>query len=419
MCGESARIRFSSSCGGRVQSSSRSSGRDLLRVRHALVGLRREAAAPAAPRRAARRRARRPARTPRRRRPPARSGTRCCAAIGPASSSSHELDGSSRPSPSSPAMHRALDRRGAAPARQQRRVHVEPQSAARAGLGDQHTVGDDDDRRPTSGSTSSSRSGWRTGMPEPLRRLLRRRRRELPPAPARTVGPRQQERDVVLRGEPLEHVRSERRRRGDRRAPLSGRRRAAAAASRAPRAAPRRSCGRGSARRRGGRARAATTRAGSSSSSSRTSFALRVPALDRHARRAARPGRRRPAARGSPRRRVSRSSPSVDDDVGLTSATGSSSASGWKTNTRCRTPTCVAASPTPVRVAHQLRHPLDEALRGRRRTPRPRARASAARGPGTGGSARARAAAAPRASASSSSVSGPRRLRPPPRSNVV
>src|SRR5262245_21689984 len=51
--------------------------------------------------------------------------------------------------------------------------------------------------------------------PEPLRRLLGRRRTELSPTTARSVWTREQERDLVSRGQPLEDVSSERRRRRD------------------------------------------------------------------------------------------------------------------------------------------------------------------------------------------------------------
>ena len=54
------------------------------------------------------------------------------------------------------------------------------------------------------------------GNAEAYRHLLRRRRRELAATAARRVGPRQHLRDVVCRGEPLEHVGAERRGRSDR-----------------------------------------------------------------------------------------------------------------------------------------------------------------------------------------------------------
>jgi hypothetical protein len=94
-------------------------------------------------------------------------------------------------------------------------VHVQPQSPLEHGLGDQQTVGRDD-HRPHLGVEVVEPLGLAHLDPEPLRGLLRRRRRELPPAAARTVRPREEVLDVVLRGEPLEHVRSERRGRGDR-----------------------------------------------------------------------------------------------------------------------------------------------------------------------------------------------------------
>ena len=89
-----------------------------------------------------------------------------------------------------------------------------------------------------------------------------------------------------------------------------------------------------------------TTRASMSSSSSRSGAPVEVLPLERHLDAPARPGRARPGARGSPRRprpvdveRVG--DRRVDDRVALLVPVR------WKTNSRCRTPTCVAASPTP------------------------------------------------------------------------
>ena len=58
--------------------------------------------------------------------------------------------------------------------------------------------------------------GLENGDPEPLRDDLRGRRHDAPPAACGRVGPGEERRDVVPRRQPLEHVRPERRRRGDR-----------------------------------------------------------------------------------------------------------------------------------------------------------------------------------------------------------
>ena len=82
---------------------------------------------------------------------------------------------------------------------------------------------------------------------------------------------------------------------------------------------------------------------------------------------------------------------------GLIAAVGSSSSPRRKTNTRRRMPDLVGGEADAVRVLHQPAHPLDEPLRGPRRTPRPPARAASGRGRATGGSARAPSDGGPRA----------------------
>ena len=74
-------------------------------------------------------------------------------------------------------------------------------------------------------------------------------------------------------------------------------------------------------------------------------LAARILALDRDARRSARPGRGRPGATGSPPRR-SPSRPTRSMSRGLTTARGPSS-SGSNTKKPRSMPSCVAASPTP------------------------------------------------------------------------
>ena len=92
-------------------------------------------------------------------------GNARCAAIGPASSS-FTVSWIVTPVSRVAGHDRALDRRRSAPARQQRRMDVEPEPARRAGLRDQQPVGaDDDDRRPEARARPSGRSGWSTGMP--------------------------------------------------------------------------------------------------------------------------------------------------------------------------------------------------------------------------------------------------------------
>ena len=122
MCGDSARTCRTSSSAGRSRSSIAVGGRDLVGVGDAVGGLRHERrrSAPRGRRRAAAPPPPPPARTPRPRRPPARSGTRSCAAIGPGVELLHGLvDRDARLGVTG--QDRALDGCGAAPAGQQRR----------------------------------------------------------------------------------------------------------------------------------------------------------------------------------------------------------------------------------------------------------------------------------------------------------
>ena len=112
-------------------------------------------------------------------------GNRSCAAIGPASSSA-TVSWIVTPGLLVAGEDRALDRRGAAPARQQRRVHVQPERPL------------EQPRRDVAGRTRrrrrarpSSRQLGLLGLvhrdAEPLGRLLRGRRRELAAAALRRV----------------------------------------------------------------------------------------------------------------------------------------------------------------------------------------------------------------------------------------
>jgi len=104
---------------------------------------------------------------------------------------------------------RALDRRRPAPARQQRRMHVEPEPAVEQRVGDQQPVRRDDDRVGRDLDALVELRGLRDGNPESLRGLLGGCRRELAAAAARLVGTREQQRDLVLGGEALEDVGAE------------------------------------------------------------------------------------------------------------------------------------------------------------------------------------------------------------------
>ena len=164
---------------------------------------------------------------------------------------------------------RPLDRGRAAPARQQRRVHVEDLVRAQERLLDQHAVGADDERvrlrgrDPRHDVVGVERLGLDQLEAERARRVGDGRRMEGPPPPARAVGAGDDERRTVrARGEPLEHGDGERRGAqvdGAQRA-VRRRRRAARERSRARSAwrpcAGRATCDPGSGRRRGGRSRA-------------------------------------------------------------------------------------------------------------------------------------------------------------------
>ena len=183
---------------------------------------------------------------------------------------------------------RALDRRRAAPARQQRRVDVQPEAALEQRLRDQQ-------RRRRRGRSSSRRElelrrrplRLEHGMPSRSAATFAGGAASLRPRPRGPVGPRQQRT----------------RRRAARRAARARRRRTARSRRRASlTASPRRTgCGRSVAERLAARlvvvrsmistpsrwsSSCWTTRASSSSSSSRTRLAVEVLALERDRRRA-------------------------------------------------------------------------------------------------------------------------------------
>ena len=159
-CAARARGRgCATSTGGRLQVELAIGRRDLLGVRHAVVRLRPELGVPASTSSSSSTASSAARRRPRRRRRPARSGTPRCAAIGPASSSFDRLV--DRHAGLLVAGHdRPLDRGRTAPARQQRRMDVQPQRLVEERLGDQQAVGRDHDGVRMACSTSPvSRAG--------------------------------------------------------------------------------------------------------------------------------------------------------------------------------------------------------------------------------------------------------------------
>ncbi len=95
-------------------------------------------------------------------------------------------------------------------------MDVEPERALEQLVRDQEPIRADDDRVGAELDGLVEPRGLRDGDPEPLGRLLRGRRPELPAASARLVRPRQQLHDVLLPGKPHEHVGPELPGRGDR-----------------------------------------------------------------------------------------------------------------------------------------------------------------------------------------------------------
>ena len=265
---------------------------------------------------------------------------------------------------------------------------------------------------PAPGSSRRAAPAGAPGSPAARRRPSPAAAPSLRPRPRGAVGPRQQVRDVVPGGEPLEHVGAERRRRGD------GEPRQATRRTR-PRPQDRERlacglvgrCGRGSARRRDGRARAGRRAPRSPSSSSRTSppsssWPSTVTVTLRSTGTSTPCSERQPSSSTSARPRRSTIA-RVDDARALVVV-----APGRRTRAAARRP-ALPARPTPCASCISADHPLGEPARGRRRTPRPRApRSRSDRVAGTGGSARARA----RRRARSSRVE--RRVVPRPRASA-
>ena len=108
---------------------------------------------------------------------------------------------------------RALNRRGAAPTREQRRMHVQKQRALEETWRDVQAVRADDHTLDVLRQRRLLRLVHRD--PEPRGRNFGGWWREPPTAAAGRVGTREQKRDLVARGEPLEHVGPERCRGGD------------------------------------------------------------------------------------------------------------------------------------------------------------------------------------------------------------
>ena len=217
MCGDSARTRFTSSCAGASGSSSRSAGRDLLGVRRTLLGLRLE--------------------------------VRLVLREDVAQKLGRDLgrarvDGAGvvvrpdreralrRDRPGVERLDRPVDRHAGlvSPARIARSTGAAPrQRGSSDGWTLSHSARSSSTfgiSRPYAQTTTVSRArarrsrraspaappGSRAARPPPSPAAPRRLR----PRPARLVRPRQQLDDLVLRGEPLEHVGPERPGRGDR-----------------------------------------------------------------------------------------------------------------------------------------------------------------------------------------------------------
>jgi hypothetical protein len=94
-------------------------------------------------------------------------------------------------------------------------VDVQPGALGEEVGRDQQPVCADDDRGRPELEPRPRALGLEHGDPEPGCDLLCRRRRKPATAARRRVGPREQHRDLVLRREPLEDIRPERRGRGD------------------------------------------------------------------------------------------------------------------------------------------------------------------------------------------------------------
>ena len=246
MCGESARIRFEVAGGRASESSPRSSGPILSAYVDAVLGLRRERGVAAStssssstPTSAAR------AKTA----PASSSGADRGRPAAPRSGRRRAL-----PRPvdrharlASPGHERALDRRGAAPARQERRMDVQPERAARAATRRNERARSPRAppcrrrARPPGRGARAGAPGSRGARPPPSAGG----RRELAAAAARPVGPRQHPRHVAPGGQAFEDVGPNAPVAATPTATVVSAARASGGACRGPRAAPRASCGRG------------------------------------------------------------------------------------------------------------------------------------------------------------------------------
>ena len=94
-------------------------------------------------------------------------------------------------------------------------MDVEPLPLREQLLGDQQAVRADDDDRCAEIESRLRPLGLQHGHAEPLGHDLRGRRRNPPPTALLRIGAGQQSRDLVTGRKPLEHVRTERRRRRD------------------------------------------------------------------------------------------------------------------------------------------------------------------------------------------------------------
>ena len=274
-------------------------------------------------------------------------------------------------------------------------MDVQPEPASSSSSGISSAVGGR--RRPCRPEDRARRRplGLQDGDPEPLRHDLGRRRGELPAAARGPVGPRQERRDLVPRGEPLEDVRAERRRGRDcelHAEELTSGIRLRTQRAPAPRGATRRSV----------RSRMRTpSRWSSSCWTTRASMLVELEP-QRLAVEVAPLERDRDRALDRHEHALEREAALVGD-LGLVRALGDLGiddrgrvlvASRLEDEEPLEDADLGRREPDAARVVHQVRHPLRQPRRSSSK-PRPRARASAGRRPGTGGSARARPAAAP------------------------
>ena len=240
-------------------------------------------------------------------------------------------------------------------------MDVEPRALREQRLGDEQPVGADDDGRRAELEPGVGRSGWSTGMPSRSATSFAGGAASRRPRPAGASGRVSSDGDVVPLGEPLEHVRTERRRRGDgdaRHGGLPTRARGAGAA--APSAS----------RRDSGSVRSMMSVPSRWSSSCWTTRASACPrarattgspvssfASTLHPQRPARPARGSARARGTPPARPRRRSP-TGVTTGLTSTR--SSLVERADEEPAEDPDLRRGEPDAVGVVHELDHPLGD-----------------------------------------------------------